>query len=54
MYIEKKQAVRIWTGFIWLRIGSSGRLLGISTELPVAKKEGNFLTGRAVIPFSAP
>jgi hypothetical protein len=25
--ILKKYGVRIWTGFVWLQIGSSGRLL---------------------------
>jgi hypothetical protein len=25
--ISKKQDVKVWTGFIWLRIGTSGRLL---------------------------
>jgi hypothetical protein len=25
--ILKKQGLREWTGFIWLRMGSSGRLL---------------------------
>jgi hypothetical protein len=26
-WILKKQGARMWTGFIWLRIGSSGGLL---------------------------
>jgi hypothetical protein len=26
-WIIKKQVGRVWTGFIWLRIGTSGRLL---------------------------
>jgi hypothetical protein len=25
--INLKESMRMWTGFIWLRIGSSGRLL---------------------------
>jgi len=28
MDVVKKLAVRVWTVFIWLRIGSSGGLLG--------------------------
>jgi hypothetical protein len=27
VWILKKEDVRVWTGFIWLRIGSCGRLL---------------------------
>jgi hypothetical protein len=26
-WISEKQYVRIWTGFVWLRIGTGGRLL---------------------------
>jgi hypothetical protein len=26
-WILKKQDVKVWTGFMWLRTGSSGRLL---------------------------
>jgi hypothetical protein len=34
----------IWTGLIWLRIGTSGRVLGTLYELWGSKNVGKFLS----------
>jgi hypothetical protein len=43
-WILKIQGVRIWNGFIWLRIGSSGKLVNTATNLQVPQKAPNFVT----------
>jgi hypothetical protein len=39
----KKQDVKLWTGFIWLKIGSSGGSCGHSNELSGSIKGRKFL-----------
>jgi hypothetical protein len=40
--------MRVWTGFIWLGIGTSGGLFwNTIMSRRVVKKAGNFLTSRA-------
>jgi hypothetical protein len=43
-----KNGMGVWTGFIWLRTGPSGKLL----DLQVPQDEGNFLTSWRPVSFS--
>jgi hypothetical protein len=36
--------MRVWTGFIWLRLGTNGKLDEQSTEPFVSVKAANFFT----------
>jgi hypothetical protein len=51
MNLTKKQDKRIWTGFSWLRIGSSGRTCEHNNESFVPIRDENLLTNRVTISF---
>jgi len=42
--ILEKLGWKVWTGFIWLRIGTSGGRVNTVMNLQVPYKAGNFLT----------
>jgi len=46
-----KQSVSVWTGFIWLRIGTSGRLLWRRKLFHVSWKARNFFNSWETVSF---
>jgi hypothetical protein len=48
----EKQEVRVWVGFLWLRIRYNGKLLGTWHEPGGSIKPRNFMTSSETINFS--